>query len=107
MKMKRAKFLICSAGTVAMMSAVSAGAQDQGDIDEVIATGIRSSLKQSLDVKRGGDQVVDAITAEDVGKFPDNNIAESLQRITGVAIDRDGGEGQFITVRVWGRSLTL
>ncbi len=107
MKMKRAKFLICSAGTVAMMSAVSAGAQDQGDIDEVIATGIRSSLKQSLDVKRGGDQVVDAITAEDVGKFPDNNIAESLQRITGVAIDRDGGEGQFITVRGLGPQFNL
>jgi len=60
-----------------------------------------------MDVKRGSDQVVDAITAEDVGKFPDNNIAESLQRITGVAIDRDGGEGQFITVRGLGPQFNL
>jgi len=52
-----------------------------------------------LDVKRDSNQVVDAISAEDIGKFPDTNIAESLQRITGVAIDRDGGEGRFITVR--------
>ncbi len=105
MKLSRARFLICTAGAAAMMTAVSATAQEFED--EVIATGIRSSLKQSLDVKRGSDQVVDAITAEDVGKFPDNNIAESLQRITGVAIDRDGGEGQFITVRGLGPQFNL
>ena len=82
-----------------MMTGVAANAQTNTFEDEVIATGIRSSLKQSLDVKRDANQVVDAISAEDVGKFPDSNIAESLQRITGVAIDRSGGEGQFITVR--------
>ena len=71
----------------------------QAELEEVVVTGIRSSLKRSLDVKRDAAQVVDAISAEDVGKFPDANVAESLQRITGVAIDRDGGEGQFITVR--------
>ncbi len=69
------------------------------ELEEVVVTGIRSSLKRSLDVKRNSTQVVDAISAEDVGKFPDANVAESLQRITGVAIDRTGGEGQFITVR--------
>ncbi len=98
MRMTYKKLLICSAGAVSMLSSVSAMAQDSFE-DEVIATGIRSSLKQSLDVKRASDQVVDAISAEDIGKFPDTNIAESLQRITGVAIDRSGGEGQFITVR--------
>ena len=92
------KILACGAGAAAMMAAVPVMAQDVPE-DEIIVTGIRSSLKQSLDVKRDSNQVVDAITAEDVGKFPDNNIAESLQRITGVAIDRSGGEGQFITVR--------
>ncbi|MEO0832065.1 MAG: TonB-dependent receptor plug domain-containing protein [Pseudomonadota bacterium] len=50
-------------------------------------------------MKRNADSVVDSISAEDVGKFPDTNLAESLQRITGVAIDRSGGEGQFVTVR--------
>jgi len=74
-------------------------AQEAPELEEVVVTGIRSSLKQSLDVKRDASQIVDAISAEDVGKFPDANVAESLQRITGVAIDRSGGEGQFITVR--------
>ncbi len=99
MKLTRKSILACSVAAAAMAIAVPAQAQDAPFEDEVIATGIRSSLKQSLDVKRDSTQVVDAITAEDVGKFPDNNIAESLQRITGVAIDRSGGEGQFITVR--------
>jgi len=74
-------------------------AADNTVIEEIVVTGIRGSLKQSLDVKRDATQVVDAISAEDVGKFPDTNVAEALQRITGVAIDRNGGEGQFITVR--------
>jgi len=71
----------------------------EGAVEEVVVTGIRASLKDAIDVKRNAEQVVDVISAEDVGKFPDANVAESLQRITGVAIDRNGGEGQFITVR--------
>lgn len=67
--------------------------------DDIVVTGIRASLRSSVAIKRNADNIVDSIAAEDVGKFPDNNVAESLQRITGVAIDRSGGEGQFITVR--------
>ena len=74
-------------------------AQEAPPADEVVVTGIRGSLASSARVKRDAEQIVDSISAEDVGKFPDANIAESLQRITGVAIDRSGGEGQFITVR--------
>jgi TonB-dependent receptor len=66
---------------------------------DIVVTGIRSSLANSARVKREAQQIVDSISAEDVGKFPDANVSESLQRITGVAIDRSGGEGQFITVR--------
>jgi len=91
--------LACTVGTAAMLTAAPTMAQDNSSEDVVIATGIRSSLKQSLDVKRDSNQVVDAISAEDIGKFPDTNIAESLQRITGVSIDRDGGEGRTISVR--------
>ena len=98
MTLKQSTLLAGSAAMLALSLGAPAQAQDAFE-DEVIATGIRSSLRQSLDVKRSADSVVDAITAEDVGKFPDTNIAESLQRITGVAIDRSGGEGQFITVR--------
>ncbi|ALS97115.1 TonB-dependent receptor [Lacimicrobium alkaliphilum] len=82
-------------------------AQDQqnaeGDNVEVISvTGIKSSLVRAMDIKQGSDNIVDAISAEDIGKFPDQNVAESLQRITGVSIDREGGEGQLVTVRGMG-----
>ena len=86
-------------GTAAALAPFSAATAQDEEGDLIVVTGIRGSLKQSLDVKRDADQVVDAISAEDVGKFPDTNLAEALQRITGVAIDRSGGEGQFITVR--------
>jgi len=71
-------------------------------LEEVVVQGIRGSLQRSMDVKRDGSGVVDAISSEDIGKFPDQNVAESLQRITGVSIDRSGGEGQLITVRGFG-----
>lgn len=77
---------------------IDEGAATAGGND-IIVTGIRASLASSARIKRDANQIVDSITATEVGKFPDTNIAESLQRITGVAIDRSGGEGQFITVR--------
>jgi len=57
-------------------------AQD-GSLEEVIVTGIRSSLRQAMEIKRNSDVIVDSIASESLGKFPDTNIAESLQRITG------------------------
>ncbi|WP_331344130.1 TonB-dependent receptor [Cellvibrio sp. UBA7661] len=76
-------------------------AQDEG-VEEVIVTGIRASLERSMDTKRNSAGVVDAISSEDIGKFPDTNLAESLQRITGVSISRSNGEGSQITVRGFG-----
>lgn len=70
--------------------------------EQIQVTGIRGSMSRAMDVKRDSSGVVDAISAEDIGKFPDTNLAESLQRITGVSIDRSGGEGQLITVRGFG-----
>jgi TonB-dependent receptor len=69
------------------------------DIEVITVTGIHASMVKSMDIKKSSDGVVDSIVAEDIGKFPDQNVAESLQRISGVAIDRDGGEGQLISVR--------
>ncbi|GGY35216.1 TonB-dependent receptor [Pseudoduganella albidiflava] len=65
----------------------------------VVVSGIRASLSSSLNTKRMQDGVVDAVSAEDAGKFPDTNIAESLQRVTGVQIQRNNGEGRYISVR--------
>src|SRR3546814_16968042 len=70
-------------------------------------TGIRASLAASADIKRNAQGVVDAISAEDIGKFPDTNLAESLQRITGVSIDRSNGEGSLVTVRGFGPEFNL
>jgi iron complex outermembrane receptor protein len=66
---------------------------------EIIVTGIRASLEQAADIKRDAPQVMDVITAEDVGKLPDSNVAEALQRVTGVQITRVFGEGQSVSVR--------
>ena len=82
-------------------------AQDEEVIEEIVTVGIRGSLMRSMDVKRGATGVVDAISAEDIGKFPDQNLAESLQRITGVSIDRQRGEGSEVTVRGFGPQFNL
>jgi len=82
-------------------------AQETEVIEEIVTTGIRGSLKRSMDVKRAAKGVVDAISAEDIGKFPDQNLAESLQRITGVSIDRQRGEGSQVTVRGFGPEYNL
>ena len=72
------------------------------DVEVIAVTGIRSSLRSSMLDKKASNVVSDGIKAEDLGKFPDLNVAESLQRITGVAIDRSGGEGQAVTIRGFG-----
>lgn len=73
-------------------------------VEVIEVKGIRASLSQSLNKKKNSDEVLDSIVAEDIGKFPDTNVAESLQRIPGVSIDRAGGEGAQVTVRGFGPS---
>lgn len=73
---------------------------NDGAIEEVVVTGIRGALQDAASVKQSASGIVDAISAEELGKFPDTNIAESLQRIPGVAIARTrGGGGRFVTIR--------
>ncbi|WP_282296610.1 TonB-dependent receptor [Stenotrophomonas sp. PS02289] len=76
------------------------------ELDTVTVTGYRASVEKALDIKRGESGVVDAIVAEDIGKFPDLNLAESLQRIPGVVITREAGEGRNISVRGLGPDFT-
>ena len=90
-----------------LSASASVFAQDDAMMEEVLVSGIRSSLEQSMDIKRNATGVVDAISAEDIGKFPDTNLAESLQRITGVSIDRENGEGSKVTVRGFGPEFNL
>ena len=87
-------------------SAPATGGTAATELDAVTVTGYRASVEKALDIKRGEAGVVDAIVAEDIGKFPDSNLAESLQRIPGVVITRDGGEGRNISVRGLGPDFT-
>src|SRR3954470_16914696 len=82
--------------------------QQQGEVlEEVVVTGLRGSLKASMEAKRDAIGVVDSINAEDIGKFPDTNLSEALQRITGVSIDRRNGEGATVTARGFGPQFNL
>ncbi len=77
----------------------TAPGSDQSDASgDVVVTGIRGSLRNAINVKREANAVVDVITAEDVGKFPDRNVAESLSHIPGVSIDRRFGEGEKVAI---------
>jgi TonB-dependent receptor len=104
--LNKKKLSLAIAGVISTFGGVQAIAQE-GVLEEVVITGIRHSMQQSLDVKRDGTGIVDAITAEDIGKMPDTNLAESLQRITGVSINRVNGEGSEVTVRGFGGNYNL
>lgn len=79
--------------------AQNAPAAEETEIEEIVVTGFRQSLEAAINVKKNSIGAVDAIVAEDIAKFPDQNLAESLQRIPGISISRDAGEGRAITVR--------
>lgn len=93
---------ILASGNVAAQGAEGDTPTVDKDVEVIAVTGIRSSLRSSMLDKKASNVVTDGIKAEDLGKFPDLNVAESLQRITGVAIDRSGGEGQAVTIRGFG-----
>ncbi len=87
-------------------TAQNAAAQDPAG-EDIVVTGYRRSIEQSLTQKREANAFVDVITAEDIGKFPDKNVADALQRVPGVVITRDGGEGSRVSIRGLQSDLTL
>lgn len=106
---------LCSASIAALLTAGAAHAQagasqpqsavsqsDQADADagEIIVTGVRASIVGALNVRKESTQIVDSIVSEDVGKLPDNNVVEALQRVTGIQVtNRTGGEAAAISIR--------
>ena len=101
--------LMKTAVALAVLSAFgTVNAQDNSSpaTEKIVVTGFRASLESALNKKREDNGIVDVIKAEDIAKFPDTNLAESLQRIGGVVIDRDAGEGRNITVRGLGSDFT-
>ncbi len=95
---------------ICLLNCTAANAQEEsGDTadEEIVVTGVRASLDRALDLKRNTNGVVDAISAEDIGKFPDTNLAESLQRVPGISISRVNGEGSQVTARGFGPGYNL
>jgi TonB-dependent receptor len=88
-------------------SAQPADPQAADSAGEITITGYRQSIEASLRTKREANAFIDVITAEDVGKFPDKNVADALQRVPGVIISRDGGEGSRVSIRGLNSDLTL
>lgn len=99
-----------AASAPAMAQTTATPAQDQpapAEEAEIVVRGFRASLDSALSLKRNETAAVDSIVAEDIGKFPDSNLAESMQRVPGVALSRgDGGEGRNISVRGLGAAFT-
>jgi iron complex outermembrane recepter protein len=102
------KSLLMGTAAVLILHGQAAFAQDQAapaseeadeQSEDIIVEGIRASLEKAAQIKKDADQIVDVITAEDVGKLPDANVAEALQRVTGVQITRVFGEGQAVNIR--------
>lgn len=96
-----------ASGAQAQDSASNVSDPSSAEGDTIVVTGIRKSLDDAARIKRDAIGVVDAISAEDIGKFPDANLAESLQRISGVSIDRSNNEGNGVTVRGFGPGFNL
>src|SRR5690348_11920665 len=84
------------------------GSETPDDLQTVVVSGVRASLSRSVELKREAGTVQDSISAVELGKFPDDNVADSLSHITGVAISRTaGGEGQKVSVRGVGPENTI
>ncbi len=98
--MSRFKSALLGMTSLTVLATGAAVAQDGGEAPEVITVqGIRQSLQQSIAQKREADGITEVITATDIGRFPDKNVAESLQRLTGITIQREYGEGERVSIR--------
>jgi TonB-dependent receptor len=99
--------LALATSSTANAQSSSTPAESNGQLEEVVVTGFRGSLNDALQEKRNETSAIDSILAEDIGKFPDSNLAESMQRVPGVTLSRgDGGEGRNISVRGLGPGFT-
>ena len=103
-----ALFAILAGGltTTAVHAQEEGAAASDEPIEEVVAYGIRQSIRDAISRKRNAGQIMDAVAAEDIGKLPDDNIGEALQRITGVSLTREAGEGKEVSIRGLGAGLS-
>jgi TonB-dependent receptor len=103
----RSRAMFTIVGGAVLINPAFAQTETSQELEEIVVTGLRGSLTASMDIKRDAVGIVDAISAEDIGKFPDTNLSESLQRITGLSINRRGGEGAEVTARGFGAQYNM
>ncbi|BFM21586.1 TonB-dependent receptor [Gilvimarinus japonicus] len=101
------KTLLATSISSCLLASAYVSAQEEPMIEEVVVTGIRASLTDAVDIKRNSTAVVDAVSAEDVGKFPDADLGESLARVPGVSVGRAFGQGASVSIRGAAPQLTL
>ncbi|MEO8062272.1 MAG: TonB-dependent receptor [Pseudomonadota bacterium] len=94
-------------GGAAMAQDQAAGSNDDGDVQEVIVTGIRKSIQDSINAKKNESSIVEVVSAEDIGKLPDASIAESIARLPGIAAQRTNGRAQTLSIRGLGPDFTV
>jgi len=112
--MTNARYLLASASIGTLLFAASAAHAQTSTTapaaetaeSEIVVTGIRGSLREAIDAKRDLSVIADVVTAEDVGKFPDKNVAEALQRVPGIVVNREFGEGERVSLRGTAPNLT-
>jgi iron complex outermembrane receptor protein len=96
------------AGCAIFLATGAAFAQDQADpVEEVVVTGIRKSIQDSIGVKKNDSSIVEVVSAEDIGKLPDSSIAESIARLPGIAAQRTNGRAQTLSIRGLGPDFTV
>lgn len=93
-----AGFALAATASALLIAAPAAAQSTDDDSSEIVVTGLRKSITDSIRAKREASSIVDVISAEDVGKFPDSNIADSLSRLPGVTVDRQFGEGEQLSI---------
>lgn len=96
-RLRSLKALLLGGVVLPMVAIAPVNAQDA--VDEVVVSGIRSSLQSALDQKRNASSLVEVIVAEDIGKLPDQNLAEVLENVTGIQITRTAGVGTGVQIR--------
>ncbi len=101
--------LMAAAATAQAQTATTAAAQPAADqpVEEVIVTGIRKGIQDSISAKRNDTSIIEAVSAEDIGKLPDASIAESIARLPGIAAQRTNGRAQTLSIRGLGPDFTI
>ncbi len=98
---------LCAAGVAQAQTTAIPAANAEAEPEEIVVTGFRASLADALNAKKNSTLIIESITAEDIGKFPDQNITESLQRLPGIQIDRENGQGTKVRIRGLDQNVTL